>query len=314
MIDKSAFPLLPFKFDDNRIVVTAIRHHKKASEAYLDVIFHFPNVGKLEGSVPVNYRRTGIDAQSVEDCIIILKDAYASFESTNVTAWSKQAEAFWNDSKKDITRPFFDVLLNNLGKWVCQGCQLPTNPNWARRTQDIKEFGFTFATNTSVRCPKCGGAKTHLMLLPLMQGAQTGYETISSKLMKRIVRVFGCYDAYEDRRGREGSLLADHKFHEIRWDEDTKEKNVDDMGDREICEKFQLITNQRNEQKREACRTCYQTGRRGSPFGIQYFYKGDSKWPNGIPKRGKKAESGCCGCGWHDLSLWRESLNKHLAK
>lgn len=109
-----------------------------------------------------------------------------------------------------------------------------------------------------------------------------------------------------------GNLLPDHKFSEIRWDKDTKDVNADDMTDEEIKAKFQLLSNQRNEQKREACRRCVLSGKRQCPFGIKYFYKGDEDWDPNIPQKGKEAEAGCVGCGWYDIEKWRQELNKQL--
>lgn len=109
-----------------------------------------------------------------------------------------------------------------------------------------------------------------------------------------------------------GNLLPDHKFSEIRWDKDTKDVNADDMTDEEIKAKFQLLSNQRNEQKREACRRCVLSGKRQCPFGIKYFYKGDEDWDPNIPQKGKEAEAGCVGCGWYDIEKWRQKLNKQL--
>ena len=86
------------------------------------------------------------------------------------------------------------------------------------------------------------------------------------------------------------------------------------MTDDEIRQKFQLLTNQRNQQKREVCRTCFQTGKRGYPFGIKYYYAGSEDWDPGIPAKGKKAECGCVGCGWYDVAEWRRQLLLALAK
>jgi hypothetical protein len=65
-------------------------------------------------------------------------------------------------------------------------------------------------------------------------------------------------------------------------------------------------------QKREVCRTCYQTDIRGFPFGIKFYYQGDETWDKNIPKKGKDAENGCHGCGWYDLEIWRNAINKKL--
>ena len=139
-----------------------------------------------------------------------------------------------------------------------------------------------------------------------------GYETWSPKLRKRILNVLGNIDVYENTINRH--CLPDHKFSEIRWDENTKSENPDDMTDEQIKNKFQLLTNQRNQQKRECCRACYQTGMRGYPFGIKFFYKGTEKWDNKLPQKGKEAEKGCVGCGWYDLEEWRKQILLKLKK
>lgn len=50
------------------------------------------------------------------------------------------------------------------------------------------------------------------------------------------------------------------------------------MTDEEIIQKFQLLDNQRNQQKREICRKCFQEGIRGTIYGINYFYEGTEVW------------------------------------
>jgi len=308
MIPKDIFGSLPTHVEDD-IIVTNVRHHNKATEAYVDVDFAL--LGETWSvSVPVNYRRTGLDAQTKADCIKILKDSFQSFLPKMLKQWRKETQDFWDGCKKKVTRPFFDALYNKLGKWVCQNCEFPTNPNWARRTQDIKEFGFTLATRPgNYLCPKCQKTCSALMLLPIKRGAQTGYEIIDSKLKKRIIEILGSYDAYEGKKVPPAALLADHKFSEIRWDEKTRAQDLSGLSDDEIRDKFQLITNQRNQQKREVCRACLQSGIRGYPYGIEFFWKGTTKWPETIPKKGKAAIAGCEGCGWYDLERWRKTLN-----
>lgn len=203
-------------------------------------------------------------------------------------------------------RAFFDSLAK--GGWQCVECTLPKNPNWARRIQDLKEFGYTLATDTKKFCPKCGENKTHLILLPLPRGGVegNGYETWSPALRKRMIRVLHSIDVYEGTFS--AHCLPDHKFSEIRWDENTKANNPDAMSDDEIRAKFQLLTNQRNQQKREICRTCFQTGKRGRIYGIPFYYQGGEDWDPSIPKRGKEAEKGCIGCPWYDIAEWKRQL------
>jgi hypothetical protein len=293
------------------IKVVGIRTHAKASEIYVDVHFSYPEE-KEEwiGSVPIEYRRTGTLAETPEDAASILVGAYEAMNPSKRDEWINEQDKFWDTEKKraKVTRGFYEGMKDS--RWKCVNCQLPSNPNWARRVQDIKEFGYTLATDTAKFCHNCNDKTTHLVLLRLPRGAETGYETWSTQLRKRILKVLDYHDAYDN--ARRTSLLPDHKFPEIRWDEATGEENPDDMDDDSIREKFQLLTNQRNQQKREVCRTCFQTGRRGAPYGIKFYYEGNEMWAGNTPRRGKAAEQGCIGCGWYDLNRWREELNRFL--
>ena len=96
------------------------------------------------------------------------------------------------------------------------------------------------------------------------------------------------------------------------FDDATKEENTMDMSDEEIIRKFQLLDNQRNQQKREICRRCFQEGVRGTIYGIKFFYKGGERWDAEIPVKGRDAELGCVGCPWYDIEMWRKKLNERL--
>lgn len=85
-----------------------------------------------------------------------------------------------------------------------------------------------------------------------------------------------------------------------------------EMTDEEVVKKFQLLDNQRNQQKREICRRCFQEGKRGVIYGIPFFYKGCIDWPRNVPSVGKEAEKGCVGCPWYDIERWRTELLKAI--
>lgn len=290
-----------------RIVDKNRKLHSKASEEYLHVQFTYCEL-VWDGWVPVEYRRTGVSLKTDDDVTQHLNAVYEQMRPENFTAWKKKQDAFWTAEKPnaDTTKAFYDSLIR--GGWQCVKCTLPQNPNWARRIQDLKEFGYTIATNTKHYCHNCKANKTHLILLPIERGSLegNGYETWSPALRKRIIKVLGGVDVYEDTAN--AHCLPDHKFSEIRWDDETKSENLDSMTDEEIRKKFQLLTNQRNQQKREVCRTCFQTGKRGYPFGIKFYYSGSEDWDTSIPQKGKKAECGCVGCGWYDIAEWRKQL------
>lgn len=288
--------------------------HLKASEEYISVEFTYKDY-IWKGWIPLEYRRTGISISKTNDTELIeyLNFVYEELNPENFESWIKDQNIFWNETKPKAlaTKQFFDCLLK--GGWQCVNCTLPKNPNWARRIQDIKECGYTLSTDTKRYCPNCNLKKTHLILVPLKRGILegNGYETLSPKLRKRIIEVLKNIDVYENKNSQH--LLPDHKFSEIRWDENTKSANLDNMTDEEIKLKFQLLSNQRNQQKREVCRICYQTGKRGTIFGINYFYKGNEYWDKNIPKVGKESEKGCIGCPWYDIEEWRKYVIKKLA-
>lgn len=290
--------------------VTRRRDHGKASESYVDVTITHDDGSKWEGSIPFQYRRTGLNIETEEDLAEYLISIRHYFSKTHISEFVRIEKARWEPpsgelSGKETTKGFFNALLSM--KWVSVESDCPRNPNWARRIQDIKEFGYTLATNTNVP----GKTGTYLLLLPIPKGGASGYEVISPALKERIIDLLNGINAYENSVTNRHGLIPDHKFPEIRWDEDTREVN-DDATSSDLISKFQLLDNQRNQQKREMCRACYQTGKRGIAFGIEYFYLGTINWPSGTPKNGRDAEEGCKGCAWYDMQKWRASLNNFL--
>ena len=288
-----------------------IRYHAKASEKYIDVVFVYNQPPPYDCSIPIEYRRTGTEIE--EDAIDnYLDEVYEKIHPEHRNQWKQDQEEFWSTKPRaTTTKGFFDTLVKNL-YWNCVYCDLPSNPNPARRIQDIKDFGYTIATDTKKYCQKCKRNSTQYLLLPLPRGGITGYEIWSKELREHIIKLLKTYDAYEAKVTKKEGLLPDHKFPEIRWDEETRRNSLENLSETEIKNDFQLLTNQRNQQKREICRYCYQTGQRGLIFGIPFFYKGTIEWDKRIPPRGKNAEKGCIGCGWYDIERWRQELIKKL--
>lgn len=294
----------------SQIIKGNLRTHSKASERYVDAVFRY---GKFqwETSVPIEYRRNGVDLQDDDAIDEYLNKVYSECDPKFWEQWRSEQKSYWAGRSADITAKIFMPLLSF--NWTCQACELPQNPNFARRVQDLKECGYTLATYPNMHCSKCGTTKTHLLLLPLKRGGVSGYETWSPELRNRIIRILGAYDAYEGKVIPPHGLLPDHKFPEIRWDLKTRREGLEHLNEDEIHTDFQLLTNQRNQQKREVCRKCFQSNQRGYPFGVRFYYNGNSNWPTNIPIRGKIAEKGCYGCAWYDLEAWRDALNKILS-
>ena len=295
------------------IRVTGKYVHAKASESYVDVeIVDSDEVPVWDGAIPYQYRRTGLWLGTEQEVADYLLEIRAHFSPDNIRRWVGDELAYWEENfrQADVTTPIFRRLLSM--EWV-YGHEFPLNPdgtpnqNLQRRIQDIKDKGYTVASKREGRIWK-------RKLLPLPRRAPLGYETISRGLRARILGVLNAENAYELSAANQAGLLPDHKFPEIRWDAETPRDNPDDMTDIEIRAKFQLFDNQRNEQKREICRRCFQTGERGVIFGIKFFYEGGSRWPDTVPHRGIAAEEGCVGCGWYDVRAWRQALNERLAE
>ena len=302
------------------ITLVGAREHLKATEKYIDVVFSYPDQSDWNGSVPYYYRRTALFLESPEEIASHIEAAYGALKKGSRTKWVAAERRLWNTEhqKKSVTKPFFDQLLNL--KWNFTDSDLPPNSNPQRRIQDIKEMGYTIATRSKYNPDsrdhtelKKKRASTQVILLPLERGAETGYEVISAKLRRRIIRVLGSYDAYEGKV-RTSGLLPDHKFPEISWDDDVRQQNPDDMSEEEIRTKFQLLDNQRNLEKREACRRVIQTGKLGTIFGINYYVNGIEDWPENAPKTGRESEEGWKLCPWYDIEVWRQSLNDFIAE
>lgn len=298
---------------ENQVTILGRRKHTKASEEYVDVVFKYAD-SSFTWSVPIEYRRTGTDFSSAAESEIAkyIGEVYLNCDPSNWGEFRKAQKEFWLlKPNATVTKEFFDSLATDF-KWKSVKHDLPNNSNSQRRIQDLKEFGYTIATDTGMVHKGSGEVSTHHLLLPLTRGGITGYETWSPALRKRIIQVLGGVDAYEIPGGNIHNLLPDHKFPEIRWDKGVRREDLEKLTDEEIKRDFQLITNHRNQQKREACRKCFQTSERPGLFGISFYASGEKAWPKELATRGKEAEAGCRGCGWYDISQWRVSLNEKL--
>ena len=286
------------------IIATELVSNTKASEEYVNVKFIQMDKFVWEGYVPYQYRRTGLHIETEEELAKYLISIKPYFVKNKMDKWVKDELKFWETKKTGaaVTFSFFKAICSL--KWTSN---FPSNNNPQRRIQDIKELGYTLSTRLT-------GQSTERLLLPIPRGAETGYETFTPQFKSRVIRLLKGINAFEAKATNIKALIPDHKFSEIRWDESTRAENSMEMTDEEIIEKFQLLDNQRNQQKREICRKCFQTSERGEIYGIKYFYKGSKQWNKSIPTKGKEAEKGCIGCPWHDIPKWREELNKILKK
>ncbi len=289
--------------NDKGIKVSSIIENNKASEIYVKTRFIQSDGFTWDTYVPFVDRRAGLDISTEEELADYLISIKPYFTPTAMEEWRK------NEIKRgliggDVTPLFFEALLSFKEEYD----NLPVNTNPARRIQDIKDAGYTIAS-----VPRGSGLKGfNRIMLPLPLHTEMGYETFTPQFKARVIRLLRERNAYEARVTSKKALIPDHKFSEVRWDDETKAENSMEMTDAEIIQKFQLLDNQRNQQKREVCRKCYQEKIRGSIYGIDYYYEGTEKWDPSIPEKGKEAEKGCVGCPWYDIERWRTMLNKEL--
>ena len=288
---------------DTGIEVFDIIENNKASEVYVKVSFIQNDGFRWDTYVPFVDRRAGLDIKTEEELADYLKSLKQYFTPEAMENW-KQSELKRGLIGGDVTPIFFKVLLSFKEEFE----RFPMNPNSARRIQDIKDAGYTLAS-----VPRAKGLKGYnRILLPIPIHSEMGYETFTPQFKARVIRLLHERNAFEARVTPKKALIPDHKFSEVRWDDETKGENPMDMTDSEIVQKFQLLDNQRNQQKREVCRKCYQEGIRGTIYGIKYFYEGTEQWDSTIPVKGKAAEQGCIGCPWYDIEEWRRQLNDKL--
>jgi len=173
------------------IEVLGLEEHTKAGEKYIAVRFSYANQKPWDGFVPYFYRRTGLFLEDPEYIIRHLEAVHQALKKENAKKWVKTEKKLWKDkhSGKDVTKEFFDKLLNL--SWNCTRSDLPTNSNWGRRIQAIKEMGYTIATDTKRYNSKLKKKTTHVILLPLERWHTTGYETIGPKLRGADNKSFG---------------------------------------------------------------------------------------------------------------------------
>jgi len=287
------------------IFVSEFIDNNKASEKYVRTTFVQDDGFKWDTVVPYADRRAGLNIKTEKELAEYLVSIKPYFRKKAMENWKKK-ELKRGLIGGSVTPLFFNVLLSFKEEFE----RFPVNPNSARRIQDIKDAGYTLAS-----VPRPNGLKGYnRILLPLPLHSEMGYETFTPQFKARVIRLLKERNAFEARVTAKKALIPDHKFSEVRWDDETKAENSMEMSDEQIIQKFQLLDNQRNQQKREICRRCFQEGIRGTIYGIKYFYEGTENWDSRIPKVGKAAEKGCIGCPWYDIEAWRKVLNELLNK
>lgn len=164
-------------------------------------------------------------------------------------------------------------------------------------------------------CPTCQATRLGDLWTGEIKSANSA-ANIPGSLVKRILEVYSYTDVIEQRKRAAHELVIDHRFPMERWGENEPPHLVS-MSESEIKTKFQLLkkddSGNHNLLKSRSCERCIKTGKRGTPFGIKFWYEKGENWPS-IHQRGAESEEGCTGCGWYDFETWRNALNQKLAE
>lgn len=163
------------------------------------------------------------------------------------------------------------------------------------------------------KCPICKKKTTRDQWTGEIQESNVA-ANIPKSLEKRIFDVYSHTDVIEERKREKHELIIDHRFPMGRWGK-SEEKHRVDMDEQEIKKKFQVLkkdsAGNHNLLKSRACERCVKEGKRGTPFGIKFWYQGNEPWSS-PHQQGPEAEEGCIGCGWYDFETWRKALNEKI--
>ena len=285
---------------------------EKMEDKFYEVKFKYDD-NIWEGVIPsfLVYQAFQLD-DNIRDEFIA--KCYEYLNPKNQENWIKISNTYWkevlnrnfsNDQTYDVLKALYS------GIWECRVCGpvKQVNPQPSSRLRDLKKFGYVIGSKRR-HCRLCDKSTMHdiLVMIKIFDISQTkSRHSISPKLAKKIKKSLNYIEVCFDVRRPEKELIIDHKFPSQRWTSG-ETKNPNDMSDKEIHQKFQLLSNQTNLLKSRVCDRCVKEGIRGSFMGISWYYSGDEFW------RGehKSDENGCIGCPWYDLAHWKSELKKNL--
>ena len=205
-------------------------------------------------------------------------------------------------------------ILSDL-KWHCAKCELKSGQ--AKTWQVWRQMGIQLDVDEknnfykTIFCETCKNKTIHRKLKSLEILEDTNVRSgLPQNLAKKIKELLKFEEALFVRKMMPKELEVDHKFPQVRWNEN-EDENKKDMTEEEIRAKFMLLTRSNNLLKSRYCEKCFKSGKRGTFPGIHYWYVGDENWSKDINKHDK---TGCIGCFWNNPNKWRDELNKLVNK
>jgi len=215
---------------------------------------------------------------------------------------------------KEGSKQYYDFEVMKDLRWHCSKCELKSGQ---AKTWQVwrQEKGLQVDTDSNgnyykiIYCDNCKEKTYHRKLKSLkileVNKLRAG---ISAKFAVRVKEIYKNEEAVFLRKFSPNQLEVDHKFPQIRWNQN-EDENKTDMSEKEIRDKFILLTRSNNLLKSRHCEKCCKTGKRGNFPGIYFWFRGDEDWDEKIDKHDAR---GCEGCFWNDPYKWREELNKIL--
>lgn len=277
----------PFK-----CIKATLKYGTKEKDNFIPVTF-----GRYGDDLDFDYIQTESELEKRPDIIEYFKEKYEELRPEKVIAWKDDVQKQYTKETED--EKLFRVLFSNLNERVASKDALPGNTNPQKQVQNLRDRGLCIMTES----------ENNTTYLRLIEGIYTcGFENekIPKEIRKRALALYDNIDALSGKRMSDERLIIEHRFPEERWKDRPAEENVD-MSDEDIKKKFQLLTGQYNQMKREACKKCAKLAQRQAPLGIAYFYEGDEEWSCDV-EFGPGAEDGCVGCGWYDVAIWKAKL------
>lgn len=307
---------MPYSFENKQVTgeikINELFKIEKMEDIYLSVRFKYKKI-VWNGAVPIKAKYQGINiALTYEDVIDWVKICYSTLEPAKFKLWQNEQDEFWKDKKSEDTQLVFDALngTDDTTKWLCRKCgPVPeVNPQPGARIRSLKQMGYHIAT-MKLECSSCGKKQYFDLLIRLQRHASNNQKrfTITSALRTRILDILPNVDCAFNTALDKKACIIDHKFPSSRW-VNGETVNHTTMTEDEIRDKFQILSNQTNLQKERYCQRCVVEGVRGSFFGIEWYYQGDTRWQGSS----KADEKGCIGCPWYDIELWKAEFNRYL--
>ena len=223
-------------------------------------------------------------------------------------------------SKNTLQYQYFQILKDR--KWHCRKCDAAGIPSdqlaGGGGVQGLQRGtktrpGLNIESKTQ-HCERCGSTGRWDRWDGTFKESNSA-SGLPKALQNRILEEYNYTDTIEERKRQSHELVIDHRFPMERWGE-SEDSNPSNMSTTDIRKKFQLLkkdgSGNHNLLKSRACERCINTGKRGYPIAIKFYYEGTEDWPTDCPASGKEAQRGCIGCGWYDFDKWRIALNAFL--